>query len=189
MFSCEGDISTSSSEIVSVISSQQMTSSEMISSVEYETTVTIDDLLSLNMILSQTWSNGDEIGVHRYYAYYLNYINSIMSPEERNEKYPNGFPEEEFEAFIKSRFDVSTEHLHSDENTYHPETKTYYIQLEAPNLFGRVEFSDSDVSKDGEIFVVRAKYFQYTTSTTYEIREYRLKKDGDHFRYLSCKKI
>ena len=98
-----------------------------------------------------------------------------MTPEERNEKYPNGFPEEEFEAFIKSRFDVSTEHLRSDENTYHPKTKTYYIQLEAPNLFGRVEFSDSDVSKDGEIFVVRAKYFQYRTSTTYEIREYHSK--------------
>ncbi len=175
LFSCEGDVVISSSSEVNLY--------------ENEVIITADDIRSLHMIINDTWENGEDISVQHYYAYFLDNYGFHLTEQANAEKYPDGFPAEEFESFIRLHFDVSVEHLRSDKSIYREETNTYKKQLMVPHIVSQVKFDENNVIKDNDVFVVTAKVSAYPNISPYETREYRLKRVGDKFKYISCKLI
>ncbi len=190
IFSCESDNITSSSEVTSSesISSVEDTSSEEVSEPDINADVKISDIEFLDSLAFNTWETGDDIESHNIVYLFNKFSFATMTQKERDEKYTlenmqGGFyfPAEELEAFAQKYFDVSVEHLRNTP-TYLSEYNVYSLGA-GSNLRPQVEFSQDDVKFDGEVYTVTAKL---THANDVEYKIFTLKKDGDHFKYLSC---
>lgn len=140
----------------------------------------------------EEWDNAEEdIPVHMFVYWYLNYINSVTTYEERVERYTPTFwkygwayPEEEFEAYIQKYFDVSTEYLRSGDCYYADEGVYMLDQIGGANLSYKVRLSETKPTVDGDIMYIpmELSWLGNFDDTTY--RTLVIQKTEDGFKFL-----
>ena len=138
------------------------------------------------------WDSADEIGVHWFYLWYIDYIASVTTYEERLECYNHenyeigwSYPQEEFEAFMQRYFDVSIEHLRSDEWCYHAEDGIYNLDyLGAPNMRYEVQLAKESLTVDGDKIYIPIELFMDGFT---EHRTLVIQKTEDGFKYLESR--
>ena len=138
------------------------------------------------------WDNADEIGVHWFYLWYIDYIASTTTYEERLERYKHenyeigwSYPQEEFEAFMQRYFDVSIEHLRSDEWCYHAEDGIYNLDyIGAPNMRYEVQLAKESLTVDGDKIYIP---IELSMDGFTEHRTLVIQKTEDGFKYLESR--
>jgi len=135
------------------------------------------------------WESTKEIGPHMFYRWYIDYIASVTTYEERLERYKHenyevgwSYPQEEFEAYIQKYFDVSVEHLRSDEYCYHAEDGIYNLEyIGAPNMRYEVQLVEESVTVDGDIMYIP---IELSMDGFTEYRTLVIQKTEDGFKFL-----
>ena len=138
------------------------------------------------------WDSADEIGVHRFYLWYIDYIASVTTYEERLERYKHenyeigwSYPQEEFEAFMQKYFDVSIEHLRSDEWCYHAKDGVYNLDyIGAPNLRYTARLAQELPTIDGDIMYIPMEMYFDGDFRSAEYRTLVIQKTQGGFKYL-----
>lgn len=148
------------------------------------------------MINNEDWDSAEKIPVIMYYAWYRDYINSITTIEEREERYKLdtekynygwAYPSAEFESFVQKYFDVSQEYLRSSD-IYQPEEDVYWIPGGGGgNIRDRVRMENQTDLKiiDNMLIVKLACSFSGDFSDTI-YRELTLDMSGDIYKYIKC---
>ena len=143
----------------------------------------------------EVWNNADEIGVHMFYLWYIDYIASTTTYEERLERYKHenyelgwSYPQDEFEEVMQKYFDVSIEHLRSDEWCYHKEDGVYNLDyIGGANLRYKVKLAEELPTIDGDIMYIPMELsfdgdFRDTVYRTLVIQ-----KTEDGYKYLESR--
>ncbi len=138
------------------------------------------------------WESAEEIGPHRFYLWYVDYIASITTYEERLERYTHenyevgwSYQQEEFEAYMQKCFDVSIEHLRSDEYCYHAEDGIYNLEyVAAPNLRYKVRLAEELPTVDGDMMYIPIELSFEGDFLDTEYRTLVIQKTEDGFKYL-----
>lgn len=142
----------------------------------------------------EEWDNAEEIGVQMFYMWYIDYIASITTYEERQERYTHenyetgwSYPQEEFEAFMQKYFDVSIEHLRSDKWCYHAEDGVYNLEyIGGARLRYKVKLAEEPITIDGDIMYIP---IELSWSGNFDDTEHRtlvIQRTDDYygFKYL-----
>ena len=142
----------------------------------------------------EEWDNAEEdIPVHMFVYWYLEYVNSITTYEERVERYTPTFwkygwayPQEEFEAYIQKYFNVSTEYLRSGDCYYADEGVYLLDQIGGANLGYKVRLSETKPTVDGDIMYIPMELSFNGDFRDTAYRTLVIQKTEDGYKYLEC---
>lgn len=138
------------------------------------------------------WDNAEEdIPVHMYVYWYLHYINSTTTYEERVERYKHenyewgwAYPQEEFETYVQKYFDVSTEYLRSGD-CYYAEDGIYNLDyIGGANLGYKVRLSETKPTLDGDIMYIPMELSFNGDFRDTAYRTLVIQKTEDGYKYL-----
>lgn len=140
----------------------------------------------------EEWDNAEkDIPVYMFVRWYLEYVNSITTYEERlelyrHENYETGwvYPQEELETYVQKYFDVSTEYLRSGD-CYYAEDGIYNLDyIGGANLSYKVRLSETKPTVDGDIMYIpmELSWLGNFDDTTY--RTLVIQKTEDGYKYL-----
>ena len=144
----------------------------------------------------ETWDNAEEdISAYMYVRWYLEYINSITTYEERQERYIHEnyetgwvYPQEELEAYVQKYFDVSIEHLRSDEWCYHKEDGVYNLEyIGGAGLRYKVKLAEELPTIDGDIMYIPMELSFNGDFADTQYRTLVIQKNEDGFKYLESR--
>ena len=139
----------------------------------------------------ETWDNAEEIPPHMFVRWYLDYVNTITTYEERSERYTHEnydsgwvYPQEELEAYVQKYFDVSIEHLRSDEYSYHVEDGVYNLEyIGGASLRYEVKLAEEPITIDGDIMYIPME-LSFTGEAHDVSRTLVIRKTEEGFKYL-----